>query len=50
MIFCYIYRSMSYQSFSARLPLAADVSGCRDPGPDIIQKESKLEVSIGSLP
>jgi hypothetical protein len=38
------------QSSSERLPLAADVSRCRNSQLDIMQKESKLEISIKSLP
>ena len=32
-----------------RLPLSADGSRCRNSQPDIMWRESKLEVSIGSL-
>lgn len=32
------------------LPLAADESVCRNPQLDIMQKESKLEASMRSLP
>ena len=38
------------QSSSGRLPLTTDGSRCRDPQPDIMQREPKLEDSIKSLP
>ena len=47
MIFC---DSCLIQLSTARIPLAADGSRYRLPQPDIIQRESKLEVSISSLP
>ena len=41
MIFCYTHRSVSYQS-SERLPPVEDENRCRDPQPDIMQRENQM--------
>ena len=50
--FLMIFRKIGtfVQSSSERFPRAAEGCRCRDPRPSIIQRESKLEVSTGSLP
>jgi hypothetical protein len=52
MIFCYTHRPVPCPISIRVLPLAADMSGCRDLHPDIRQRvrKYKFEVSTASLP